>query len=29
MECKPNMARIYLKSHVECRDSVFDGYING
>ena len=28
MEGKPNMAIIYPKSHVECRDSVFDGQIN-
>ena len=28
MEGKPNMALIYLKSHAECRDSVFDGQIN-
>ena len=28
MEGKPNMALIYPKSHIECRDSVFDGQIN-
>ena len=28
MEGKPNMALIYLISHVECRESVFDEQIN-
>ena len=28
MEGKPNMAIIYPESHIECRDSDFDGQIN-
>ena len=28
MEGKPNMALIHSKSHIDCRDTVFDGQIN-